>query len=274
LPEPAPATTNKGPPACATAALCAGLSSDSRFSVLEPIADSEIKRVLVISAHPDDSDFGASGTIAQWVKKGIEVAYVFCTNGDQGGEESGFTKEEMPAIRQREQRAAGAAIGVTDITFLNYIDGNLEATLGLRKDLVRQIRISQPDRMVCQSPERNWDRIGASHPDHLAAGEAAIQAVYPDARNPFAFTDLLEKEGLQPWRVKEIWVSAFANPDHFVDITDTFDLKIKALQAHASQTAHNENLEMMVREWGERNAATAGFAQGRIAEAFKIVNTN
>jgi LmbE family N-acetylglucosaminyl deacetylase len=241
---------------------------------MEPIADSEIKRVLVISAHPDDSDFGASGTIAQWVKKGIEVAYVFCTNGDQGGEESGFTKEEMPAIRQREQRAAGAAIGVTDITFLNYIDGNLEATLGLRKDLVRQIRISQPDRMVCQSPERNWDRIGASHPDHLAAGEAAIQAVYPDARNPFAFTDLLEKEGLQPWRVKEIWVSAFANPDHFVDITDTFDLKIKALQAHASQTAHNENLEMMVREWGERNAATAGFAQGRIAEAFKIVNTN
>lgn len=180
----------------------------------------------------------------------------------------------MPAIRQREQRAAGAAIGVSDITFLNYIDGNLEATLGLRKDLVRQIRISQPDRMVCQSPERNWDRIGASHPDHLAAGEAAIQAVYPDARNPFAFTDLLNDEGLQPWRVKEIWVSAFANPDHFVDITDTFDLKIKALQAHASQTGHNENLETMVREWGERNAAAAGFAQGRIAEAFKIVNTN
>ncbi len=241
---------------------------------MEPIADSEIKRVLVISAHPDDSDFGASGTIAQWVKKGIEVAYVFCTNGDQGGEESGFTKEEMPAIRQREQRAAGAVIGVSDITFLNYIDGNLEATLGLRKDLVRQIRISQPDRMVCQSPERNWDRIGASHPDHLAAGESAIQAVYPDARNPFAFTDLLEKEGLQPWRVKEVWVTAFANPDHFVDITDTFDLKIKALQAHASQTSHNENLETMVREWGERNAAAASFAQGRIAEAFKIVNTN
>ncbi|CAB5054565.1 unannotated protein [freshwater metagenome] len=241
---------------------------------MEPIADSEIKRVLVISAHPDDSDFGASGTIAQWVKKGIEVAYLFCTNGDQGGEESGFTKEEMPAIRQREQRAAGAVIGVSDITFLNYIDGNLEATLGLRKDIVRQIRISQPDRMVCQSPERNWDRIGASHPDHLAAGESAIQAVYPDARNPFAFTDLLEKEGLQPWRVKEVWVTAFANPDHFVDITDTFDLKIKALQAHASQTSHNENLETMVREWGERNAAAASFAQGRIAEAFKIVNTN
>ena len=153
---------------------------------MEPLADTEIKRVLVINAHPDDSDFGASGTIAQWVKAGIEVAYVFCTNGDQGGEESGFTKEQMPAIRQREQRAAGAAIGVTDITFLNYVDGHLEATLALRKDIVRRIRISKPDRMLCQSPERNWDRIGASHPDHLAAGEAAIQAVYPDARNPFA----------------------------------------------------------------------------------------
>jgi LmbE family N-acetylglucosaminyl deacetylase len=128
--------------------------------------------------------------------------------------------------------------------------------------------------MVCQSPERNWDRIGASHPDHLAAGEAAIQAVYPDARNPFAFTDLLDQEGLQPWRVKEVWVSAYATPDHFVDITDTFDLKIKALQAHASQTAHNPELENMVREWGQRNAGLGGLPEGRIAEAFKIVNTN
>jgi len=241
---------------------------------MPPIDDSEIKRVLVISAHPDDSDFGAAGTIAQWIKKGIEVAYVFCTNGDQDGEASGFTKEEMPAIRQREQIAAGAAIGVTDITFLNYVDGHLEATLGLRKDIVRQIRKSQPDRMVCQSPERNWDRIGASHPDHLAAGEASIQAVYPDARNPFAFTDLLDDEGLMPWRVKEVWVTAFPNPDHFVDITDTFDLKMKTLHAHASQTAHNEELENLVKEWGMRNAEAAGFPEGRIAEAFRIVNTN
>ena len=241
---------------------------------MEPIADNEIKKVLVINAHPDDSDFGASGTIAQWVKKGIEVSYVFCTNGDQGGEESGIAKEDMPAVRQREQRAAGAAVGVTDITFLNYVDGHLEATLKLRKDIVRQIRISQPDRMVCQSPERNWDRIGASHPDHLAAGEAAIQAVYPDARNPFAFTDLLKDEGLKPWRVKEVWVMGFATPDHFVDITDTFDLKMKALHSHASQTSHNTELENMVREWGQRNAGEAGFAEGRIAEAFKIINTN
>ena len=240
---------------------------------MQPIEDSEIKRVLVVSAHPDDSDFGASGTIAGWIKMGIEVSYCICTNGDQGGEESGIPLEEMPAVRQREQRAAGVAIGVHDITFLNYRDGWLEPTIALRKDIVKAIRIAKPDRMVIQSPERNWERIGASHPDHLAAGEAAIQAVYPDARNPFAFTDLLD-EGHEPWRVKEVWITAHATPDHWVDITDTFHLKMAALHSHASQTAHNTELENMVRAWGERNAAQAGLAEGRIAEAFKIINTN
>lgn len=241
---------------------------------MEPIDDREIERVLVVNAHPDDSDFGASGTIAQWIKKGIEVSYVLCTNGDQGGENSGLSKEEMPSVRQREQREAGAAIGVTDITFLNYVDGHLEPTLALRKDLVRQIRRVRPDRIVCQSPERNWERIGSSHPDHLAAGEATIQAVYPDSRNPFAFTDLMEKENLQPWRVREVWLMGFSEPNHFVDITDTIELKISALKAHASQTNHMENLEVMIREWGQRNAGLGGLPEGRIAESFKIVNTN
>ena len=165
-----------------------------------PLPDNEIKRVLVVTAHPDDCDFGAGGTIAQWVAQGIEVSYCICTNGDQGGEESGLTMEEMPAVRQREQRDAGKALGVTDITFLNYRDGWLTPTIELRRDIVKVIRQKKPDRMLIQSPERNWDRIGASHPDHLAAGEAAIQAVYPDARNPFAFTDL-KAEGFEPWRV-------------------------------------------------------------------------
>lgn len=240
---------------------------------MEPIDDSEIKSVLVVSAHPDDSDFGASGTISSWIAKGIKVSYCICTNGDQGGEESGIPVEEMPAVRQREQRAAGAAIGVTDISFLNYRDGSLEPTLGLRKDIVRAIRIAQPDRMVIQSPERNWDRIGASHPDHLAAGESAIQAVYPDARNPFAFPDLIDA-GIMPWRVKEVWITAHHTPDHFVDITDFFHLKMAALHSHVSQVAHNSELENMVRSWGERNAAAGGLPDGRIAEAFKIVNTN
>lgn len=240
---------------------------------MTPIADEEIKRILVVMAHPDDCDFGAGGTIAHWTAKGIDVSYCIITNGDQGGEESGIPLEEMPKVRQKEQRDAGRALGVTSIQFLNHRDGWLMPSIELRKEIVREIRRAKPDRMVIQSPERNWDRIGASHPDHLAAGETAIQAVYPDARNPFAFTDL-RAEGFEPWRVREVWVTGSPNPNHFVDITETFDKKMAALRAHVSQTAHNKELETMVRGWGERNAQSQGLAEGRIAEIFKIVNTD
>jgi LmbE family N-acetylglucosaminyl deacetylase len=241
---------------------------------MEPIADSEIERVLVVTAHPDDCDFGAAGTIAKWSAAGIKVSYCIATNGDQGGEDPNVPRDEMPKIRQREQRDAGKAVGVEDITFLNYRDGWLVPTIELRKDIVRQIRITRPQRMLIQSPDRNWDRLFASHPDHMAAGEAAIQAVYPDYRNPFAFEDLLKDEGLEPWRVREVWVMSSQSPDHFVDITDVFDKKMQALHAHVSQTAHNPDLEKMVREWGEKNAAANNLAEGKIVEVFKIVNTN
>ena len=240
---------------------------------MEPIADSEVSKVLVVTAHPDDVDFGAGGTIAQWTAKGIEVAYCIATNGDQGGEDPDLPRDQMPVIRQKEQRDAGKILGVTDIEFLNYRDGWLEPTIELRKKIVRAIRRVKPDRMIIQSPERNWDRLGASHPDHMAAGEAAIQAVYPDSRNRFAFMDLLD-EGLEPWRVKEVWVTSMITPNHYVDITDTFPKKMAALHAHVSQTAHNSELEKMVRGWGERNAEAGGLPVGRIAEAFRIVNTN
>ncbi len=148
---------------------------------MTPLPDEEIKRILVVMAHPDDCDFGAGGTIAHWTSRGIEVSYCIITNGDQGGESSDFPLEEMAQVRQREQRAAGKELGVDNVTYLNYRDGSLFPTLELRKDIVREIRRAKPDRMVVQSPERNWERIFASHPDHLAAGETAIQAVYPDA---------------------------------------------------------------------------------------------
>ncbi|MEY3434354.1 MAG: hypothetical protein RL057_734 [Actinomycetota bacterium] len=224
-------------------------------------------------AHPDDCDFGAGGTIAQWSAKGIQVSYCIITNGDQGGEESGIPLEEMAQVRQKEQRDAGAALGVSDITYLNYRDGWLMPSIELRKEIVKAIRIAKPDRMVVQSPERNWERIFASHPDHLAAGETAIQAVYPDARNPYAFTDLKEA-GFEPWRVREVWMTGSPTPNHFVDITDTFSKKMAALHAHVSQTAHNKELEKMVREWGERNAQAQGLAAGRVAEVFKVISTD
>ena len=240
---------------------------------MTPLTDDEIKRVLVVMAHPDDCDFGAGGTIAQWSAKGIHVSYCIITNGDQGGEESGIPLEQMAQVRQKEQRDAGAALGVSDITYLNYRDGWLMPSIELRKEIVKAIRIAKPDRMVVQSPERNWERIFASHPDHLAAGETAIQAVYPDSRNPFAFTDLKEA-GFEPWRVREVWMTGSPTPNHYVDITDTFDKKMAALNAHVSQTAHNKELENMVRGWGERNAQAQGLPEGRIVEIFKVINTD
>ncbi len=244
------------------------------FPPYQPLPDEEISKVLIVTAHPDDLDFGCSGSIALWVRKGIEVSYVICTNGDQGGEDPSVPREEMPKIRQKEQRDAGAVVGVSQITFLGYRDGWLEPTIQLRKEIVRQIRIHKPDRLVIQSPERNWDRLFSSHPDHMAAGEAAIQAVYPDARNAFAFEDLLKEEGLEPHRVKEVWVMSAKDPNHFVDITETIDLKIKALHAHVSQTAHNPKMEEMIRSWGERSAELMGLGAGKYAEIFRVINTD
>ena len=240
---------------------------------MTPLLDDEIKRILVVMAHPDDCDFGAGGTIAQWTSRGIEVSYCIITNGDQGGEASDFPLEEMAQVRQREQRAAGKELGVDNVTFLNYRDGSLFPSLELRKDIVREIRRAKPDRMVVQSPERNWERIFASHPDHLAAGETAIQAVYPDARNPYAFTDLKDA-GFEPWRVRELWITGSPQPNHYVDITETFPKKMAALHAHVSQTAHNTELEEMVRDWGVKNAEANGLPAGRIAEIFKVVSSD
>ncbi len=179
----------------------------------------------------------------------------------------------MALVRQREQRDAGLALGVKDIQFLNYRDGSLMPSIELRKEIVREIRRAQPDRMVIQSPERNYERIFASHPDHLAAGETALQAVYPDSRNPYAFTDL-KADGFEPWRVKEVWITGSPTPNHFVDITETFSKKMAALHAHRSQTAHNPELENMVRSWGEKNAEANGLSSGSVVEIFKVINTD
>jgi LmbE family N-acetylglucosaminyl deacetylase len=238
--------------------------------VLEP---SEVSRILVVTAHPDDVDFGAAGTVATWVAQGVAVTYCIVTDGNAGGSDRSVPRSEIPAIRRAEQTAAAAAVGVTDVRFLGYIDGELEVTQDLRRDISRVIRQVQPDRMLIQSPERNWARIGASHPDHLAAGEGAIQAIYPDARNPFAHPTLLDDEKLEPWTVREVWLMADPSPDHYVDVTDHFDAKIEALKAHVSQTAGMDDLAGFVGAWMRGSAEAAGFPEGRLAEAFRVVST-
>ena len=223
-------------------------------------------------AHPDDVDFGAGGTVAQWVDAGIEVSYLLVTRGDAGGFDD-TPREQMPVLREAEQRAAAAAIGVKQVEFLSgYADGTLSPTLSLRRDIAAAIRRFRPDRVLTSSPLRRWDAIGASHPDHLAVGEATTCAVYPDARNPFAFPELLA-DGLAPWTVREIWYTGGPNPDHPVEVTQTYPRKLAALRAHATQTSHLPDLDGMLRERMARSAAAAGLPEGSLAEVFTVVRT-
>jgi LmbE family N-acetylglucosaminyl deacetylase len=229
----------------------------------------EVERALVVVAHPDDVDFGAAGTIALWTKSGIEVTYCIVTDGDAGGFDPAVPRADIPDIRRAEQEAAAAEVGVFDVRFLGYRDGTLTPSLELRRDISRIIRQVRPQRVMMQSPEIIWRRIAASHPDHRAAGEATLAAVYPDARNPYAHPELLD-EGLEAWTVPEIWLAPTTNPDRYVDITDMLERKMAALRAHVSQTAHMTDLEDMVRGWMTDNARAGGLPEGRLAEAFSV----
>jgi LmbE family N-acetylglucosaminyl deacetylase len=233
----------------------------------------DVARALVITAHPDDVDFGAAGTVAAWTSAGIDVAYCVCTSGDAGGFDD-IPREAMAPLREAEQRAAAAAVGVTDVRFLGYPDGRLTASIDLRRDISREIRRHRPDRVLAPSPEIWWRRLGASHPDHRAVGEAAVAAVYPDARNPFAHPELLAAEGMEPWSVREMWLMAAPDEriDHVVDVTDTVEHKLKALRAHVSQTAHMTDLEQRIRSLGGAWALRFGLPAGRVAEAFQVVS--
>jgi len=232
----------------------------------------DIQRVLVVVAHPDDVDYGAAGTIATFTDAGLHVSYCLITDGDAGGFDDTVDRSTIPAIRQAEQRAAAAAVGVCDLAFLGYPDGRLTLTQELRRDISRVVRRERPDLVLTSAPERNYRRIGISHPDHLVAGEATLCAVYPDARNAFAHPELLADEGLAPWTVREVWQLGSPHANHYVDITDVVERKIAALACHASQTTHLD-LPQFVGTAFAAQARMAGFAEGRLAEAFHVFGT-
>ncbi len=236
-----------------------------------PAIPEGVERVVVVTAHPDDVDFGAAGTISTLTEAGIHVTYCICTDGDAGGFDDSTDRTEIPSIRRAEQTAAAKHSGVDNIIFLGYSDGYLEPNHDVQRDIVRVLRTVKPQLVITQTPERNWDRLPATHPDHMAAGEATTRALYPAVRNPYAYPELRNDEGLEAWTVSWLWLMGDSNPNHWVDITDYFERKLHSLIAHQSQTSHMESLEEMLRGWGGMQAAAAGFAEGRLAEAFRQI---
>ena len=225
------------------------------------------KRVMVIVAHPDDIEFSCAGTIARWVKEGAEVCYVLCTSGDVGIIDPKITKEEAMAIREAEQTAAAAVVGVTNVVYLREPDGMLEPTMALRKRLVREIRRFKPDTLIAGDPQALWAGDGyINHPDHRAAATAAIDAVFPAAGMPTLFKEL-EAEGLQAHKTYKVYISGFGDGNVFVNISDTIDLKIEALKKHVSQMNGWDPAER-IREW---SAEAAKGKEMEYAEAFRVV---
>ncbi|MDH3705193.1 MAG: PIG-L family deacetylase [Acidimicrobiia bacterium] len=229
--------------------------------------------VLVVVAHPDDIDFGTAGTIARLTDSGAEVVYALVTNGEAGPPEDEPDRQKVAEVRQREQAEAGKQVGVTDIRWLGHADGRVTASLELRRDISRVIRQVRPELVITQSPQRRWDRIYASHPDHLAVAEATMAAVYPDARNPWAHTDLLDDEGLEPHSVARVWIGMLDEPDVYIDITDVFDRKVAALRSHQSQTGWIPDLDALLREWAAGTTSQFDLPEGRLTEAFRQIET-
>ncbi len=231
-------------------------------------------RVLVVSAHPDDPEFGFGATVAKLTSEGADVRYVVVTDGSLGGEDPTVPDSELTATRYQEQRAAALVLGVTEVVFLGFPDGELTVDIPLRRAITKEIRRHRPDLVLTHAPARMLGvGIGASHPDHLAVGEATMCAVYPDARNPRAYRELLA-EGLQPHKVREVWLPVFGEADHFIDATPLMDRKIEAILQHKSQFQKPDLPEGAPAKWIRERAKQVGEKAGfEYAEGFKRLET-
>ena len=224
------------------------------------------RAAMVVVAHADDAEFGCSGTVARWCKEGLEVVYVLCTDGSKGSTDREIASEQLVETRKQEQIAAGKVLGLKDVVFLGYPDGYLEPTLDLRRDISREIRRYKPDVLITTNPVRTLTGRGyIGHPDHFAAGEAALSAVYPAARDHLTFPELLA-EGFEPHKVREVLITGHDNPDKWINVTDTIQFAIDALKAHGSQVGSRDGLDERMREW--RREAGKG-REMEYAEAFK-----
>jgi LmbE family N-acetylglucosaminyl deacetylase len=190
---------------------------------------------MVVVAHPDDAEFISAGTVAKWARAGSRIIYAIVTKGDKGSDDPAMTPSQLAEIREKEQRDAGKILGVADFVFMGYPDGYLQPTLDLRRDLARVIRTHRPEVLICYDPTTRFlTDTYPNHPDHRASADAAIDAVFPSAGNRLIFPELLA-DGLEPHKVSQLWLAVSEQPNAFVDIGDTFELKCKALLAHPSQ---------------------------------------
>jgi LmbE family N-acetylglucosaminyl deacetylase len=218
---------------------------------------------LVIFAHPDDAEYMCGGTVAAWARAGTSVHYCVCTDGSPGSNEPGARREEVAVVREREQRAAAAVLGVESLTFLGFRDGELEVSLDARRAVTRVVRRIRPQVIVAPDPSRLWSESGyINHWDHKQAGTLALCTVMPDAPTRLQFSELLD-EGLEPFEVPNLWLAS-EHPDTFVDIGATIDVKIAALAEHRSQ--QGEASAPWVRERARHLGEQGGV---EYAEAFK-----
>src|SRR5712692_3711415 len=217
-----------------------------------------IQRVMVITAHPDDSEFGAGGTVAKLVREGKQVTYCILTNGNKGSSDRAMTPERLVVIREEEQRSAARVLGVETVDFLGFPDCELEDTRASRMAVTAAIRRHRPDLVIAQNPSRTKS-LGASHRDHRTAADIALDCVYPLARDYMAFPELMA-QGLEPHKVKEVYMMWWEIPEMVVDISETIDLKIKALACHVRQMKDMVAMEKRVRERGAELGKPNGYA--------------
>ena len=220
--------------------------------------------VLVVTPHPDDAEGGAGGTIAMWTSEGKKVVLVVCTNGDKGTSDRTIEPAELAKTREKEQLNAGKVLNLAEVVFLRFPDQNLEDCVEFRKALVRQIRKHRPDIVLTIDPNRPYIR----HRDHYMTGRVTLDAVFPYARDYLAFPDLID-EGLEPYKVQEVWLFRSEEPDTYIDITDTFETKMDALYCHVSQMSRPKE-EASERSM-ERAAETGKSIGGGLAESFKRI---
>jgi LmbE family N-acetylglucosaminyl deacetylase len=223
---------------------------------------------MLIVAHPDDADFGPAATVARWIEQGSEGWLVCCTSGDAGADDWRTDPLELAATREAEQRDAAGIIGYRGVSFLHQPDGALANDLALRELLVREIRTFRPDAVLAVDPETLFHQDGGvNHTDHRAAGMAAVDAVYPAARNGMAFP-WLARDGLEPHSVRRLYLFWSNRPSSWVDVTSTLERKLQALRAHPSQIRQPEQLEPRIRQWAAEDGARIGV---EAAEAFRVI---